>query len=77
MWLVLTEDPVVGVMSGVNHIAGQVEASVATSIAQPIAEEPMIGETFLLDEPIADDEEREQHEDYDYDALEGFGVIAR
>lgn len=76
MWLVLTEDPVVGVMSGVNHIAGQVEASVATSISQPIAEEQMIGETFLLDEPIADDEEREQHEDYDYDALEGFGVIA-
>ena len=80
MRLVLTEDPVVGVMSGVNHIAGQIDGSVATSISQPIAEEPMIGETFLLDEPISTDEalgeavEEGTDERYDYDAIERLGV---
>jgi len=90
MWLVLTEDPVVGVMSGVNHIAGEIEGSVATSISQPIPEGPPIGEIFLLDEPIAPDEVAEDADEeavgeaagvsagerYDHDAIERFGVEA-
>lgn len=80
MWLVLTEDPVVGVMSGVNHIAGQIEDAIATSVSQPVPEGPPIGETFLLDEPISTDdalgvaaEERKDEHD-DHDAIERFGV---
>lgn len=80
MWLVLTEDPVVGVLSGVNHIAGQIEGAIATSISQPVPEGPPIGEAFLLDEPIstngADGEAAEESADerYDYDAIERLGV---
>ena len=78
MWLVLTEDPVVGVMAGVNHISAQVEGSVAASLSLPVTEGPPIGEAFLVDEPITPDEEvgnNKQGQQYDYDALEGFGVV--
>lgn len=80
MWLVLTKDPVVGVLSGVNHIAGQVEGAIATSISQPVPDGPPIGETFLLDEPISTDDalgdaaEESADECYDYDAIERLGV---
>lgn len=80
MWLVLTEDPVVGVMSGVNHIAGQIEGAIATSVSQPVPEGPPIGETFLLDEPISTDDalgeaaEERKDEHGDHDAIERFGV---
>ncbi len=78
MWLVLSEDPQVGVLAGVVHIAGQVEAHTATTIAQPVAEDPPIGERFVLDELVADEPapaNREPH-DYDYDAIDPFGAVA-
>ena len=78
MWLVLSEDPQVGVLAGVAHIAGQVEAHVATTIVQPIPDDPPVGETFLLDEPIADDPAPVPREtdDYDYGAIDRFGTVA-
>jgi hypothetical protein len=68
MYRVLTEDPVVGVMSGVNHLSAQVEGRVATSIPLPEPE----GAPITADEEVGDDKQGEQ---YDYDALEGFGRI--
>ena len=79
MCLVLSEDPHVGVMAGVGHIADRVEAHVATTIAQPIPEDPPIGEIFLLDEPIADESAPAPRatDDYDYEAIDRFGTITK
>lgn len=72
MWLVLSEDPTIGVMAGVAHISSRIEESVATTIVQPVMDSPAVGETFLVDEPIAVDEKSEH---YDHGALERFGHI--
>ncbi len=72
MWLVLSEDPSIGVMAGVLHISARIEERVVTTIVQPVTEHPMVGETFLVDEPIAVDEKSEH---YDHGALERFGHI--
>jgi hypothetical protein len=56
MWHSLMEDPDVGVMGGVNHIAEQIEMSVADKVANPagvrpvLRDEPIPAEPFLLDE---------------------------
>ena len=72
MWLVLSEDRTIGVMAGVLHISARIEERVATTIVQPVMDSPAVGETFLVDEPIAVDEKSEH---YDHDALERFGHL--
>ena len=59
-------------MAGVLHISARIEERVATTIVQPVMDSPAVGETFLVDEPIAVDEESEH---YDHGALERFGYI--
>ena len=72
MWLVLSEDPTIGVMAGVLHISARIDERVATTIVQPVMDSQAVGETFLVDEPIAVDEKSEH---YDHDALERFGHL--
>ena len=56
MWHSLMEDPDIGVMGGVNHIAERIEMSVADKVANPagvqpvLRDEPIPAEPFLLDE---------------------------
>ena len=58
MWYSLMEDPAVGVMAGVNHIAGQIERSVARVLTRPAGVEPVLREAPIPAEPFLPDEER-------------------
>jgi hypothetical protein len=57
MWHSLMEDPVIGVMGGVNHIAEQIEGSVASILTQPVRAQPLLHEDPIPAEPFLQDEE--------------------
>lgn len=57
MWHSLMEDPVIGVLGGVNHIAEQIEGSVADLLAQPVTVQPVLREEPIPAEPFLQDEE--------------------
>jgi len=57
MWHSLMEDPVTGVMGGVNHIAQQIEGGVANVHAQPVQAEPLSREAPIPAEPFLPAEE--------------------
>lgn len=56
MWHTLMEDPATGVMAGVNHIAGQIEGSVAKVLAPPASVDPIPREAPIPAEPFLPDE---------------------
>jgi hypothetical protein len=51
------EDPVIGVLGGVNHIAEQIEGSVADLLAQPVTVQPVLREEPIPAEPFLPDAE--------------------
>ena len=55
MWHSLMEDPVIGVMGGVNHIAEQIEGSVASFLTQPVGVQPVLHEEPIPAEPFLQD----------------------
>jgi hypothetical protein len=57
MWHSLMEDPDIGVLGGVNHIAEQIEGSVANLLKRPAGVQPVLREEPIPAEPFLQDEE--------------------
>jgi hypothetical protein len=57
MWYSLMEDPVTGVMAGINYIAEQIEGRVAEVLTLPVRVEPVLRQAPIPAEPFLPEEE--------------------